>query len=212
MNKLVAFVRILSVLAVVALFAPFTRQGRAAQPDADASPEPLFLTVPTRTFTPEPTLPPSPTVPSPTATRTPAVTPTLPAPSPSTSTPTAPTPTPAIVANEDTSVYSGPGADYSVIGLLKAGESAIVVGRNADSTWWQIRFQADRAWVSAAAVTASLGAYSVPVVSAPPLGTAGATPVTLPRAGGASALWNWVLLLIAGSALLVMSWRRRRAR
>jgi len=212
MNKLVRLVRILSVLTVVVLFAPFTRQGRAAWPAADASPEPLYQTVPTRTFTPEPTLPPSPTVPSPTATRAPTVTPTLPVPSPSTSTPTTPTPTPVIVADEDTSVYSGPGTDYAVIGLLKAGDSAIVVGRNVDSSWWQIRFQADRAWVSAAAVTASLGAHSVPVVSAPPLGTAGATPLTLPRAGGVSLLWSWVLLLMAGSTLLVMGWHKRRAR
>jgi uncharacterized protein YgiM (DUF1202 family) len=41
-------------------------------------------------------------------------------------------------ASSQINVRSGPGTDYPVVGQLEPGESAAVIGRNGDSSWWQI--------------------------------------------------------------------------
>ena len=90
-----------------------------------------------------------------------------PAPPPPTSAPVE-SPEPALATvGADTNVYTGPGPDYAVVGSLKAGDTASVVGRNADSSWWQIEFQGNTAWVPDAAVTANAAAYNAPVATAP---------------------------------------------
>jgi uncharacterized protein YraI len=50
-------------------------------------------------------------------------------------------------------VRSGPGTQYAVLRLVRRGDSFPVLGRNADSTWYQITVNAvanTKGWVSAA--------------------------------------------------------------
>lgn len=67
-------------------------------------------------------------------------------------------------------VRRGPGTNYDVVGVMLLGQEAEIVGRNADATWWQIKFPGVKegtGWTSAAFVTAeNIG--NVPVVVAPP--------------------------------------------
>ncbi|MCK6629742.1 MAG: PKD domain-containing protein [Anaerolineae bacterium] len=73
----------------------------------------------------------------------------------------------------DLNVRGGPGTNYPVLGLLKAGQTAEITGRSADGGWWQIRFSGvagERGWLSAPYVTAQ-NADNVPTVQAPPVPT-----------------------------------------
>lgn len=85
---------------------------------------------------------------------------------------------PNVIALSNVSVRSGPDAVYPVIGLLPAGGSADVVGRNDAGTWWLINgpnIQGDQGWVPDDQVTAR-NTGSVPVATPPPLPTPTATP------------------------------------
>jgi uncharacterized protein YraI len=87
-----------------------------------------------------------------------------------TATPTSQPGVPLVVTATDLNVRSGPGTNYSVLGLLKAGQSAEITGVSPDRQWWQIRFggAADgRGWLAARYVTAQNTA-NVPVVQPPP--------------------------------------------
>ncbi len=87
--------------------------------------------------------------------------------------PTAP-PTPeagdAMVTVETAvNVRMGPGTNYPKTGMLLAGQSATVTGRNADSSWWAIDFPTEPnnvGWVAADFVTAS-DVDNVPILEAP---------------------------------------------
>jgi uncharacterized protein YraI len=71
-------------------------------------------------------------------------------------------------------VRKGPGFEYDKIGTLDLGQSAPVIGKNADASWWQIRFPtaADGVgWVTAQLITVNGDANSLPVAAAPPLPT-----------------------------------------
>ncbi len=85
---------------------------------------------------------------------------------PATSTP--PPPEAQVTAKTDANVRNGPGLAYPVVGGLNNGESAPVVGRNADSSWWQISFEGGTAWIADIVVNANSEAYNAPVASAPP--------------------------------------------
>jgi len=135
--------------------------------------------------TPSPPPTPQPTAtsaPSPTATSTPAPTPT-PTPPP-TQTP-AQTPTPAlpqaVVREGPLNVRTGPGTVYPRIGQLEEGTEVEITGRNEDSTWWQITYEAGeegRGWVAAKYIQTS-GEITVGVVEAPPV-----PPTPAPRFSG----------------------------
>lgn len=43
----------------------------------------------------------------------------------------------------------GPGTQFGDIARLRAGQSAVLIGRNASNTWWQINFNGIIGWVSA---------------------------------------------------------------
>ena len=67
-------------------------------------------------------------------------------------------------------VRKGPGTNYDIVGVLTNGQQAEIIGRNADASWWQIKFPGAPqgvGWVSAAYVTAE-NIANVPVVQAPP--------------------------------------------
>ncbi len=97
---------------------------------------------------------------------TPVVVPTEPTAAPETPAVTPQPGTPTLAATTDLNIRAGPGIDYAVLGLLRAGQSAEVTGVSADRGWWQIRFTGaadERGWVSARYVsTENIG--SVPVV------------------------------------------------
>lgn len=93
-----------------------------------------------------------------------------------TSSPTpAPPPTavsqPGLQAVADVNVRGGPGTGYPVLGLLRAGDTAAVVGRSPDNGWWQILFPANTGatgWVAGNYVQTNAAAGTVPVVAGPP--------------------------------------------
>jgi uncharacterized protein YraI len=110
---------------------------------------------------------PAATSPAPEATSPPAdatAVPTQPAEPTATATPEQP----LVTADVNANVRGGPGLNYYVIGSLNEGQSAVVTGRNADSSWWQISYQGSAAWIANSVVTANAQAANVPVASAPP--------------------------------------------
>ncbi|MDH7487483.1 MAG: PA14 domain-containing protein, partial [Anaerolineae bacterium] len=87
----------------------------------------------------------------------------------------APTPTPqpptkpqARVTASVVRARTGPGTTYPIITHVYSGQTYDIVGRNQDSSWWQICCPAGRTlWVSASLVEASGPLANVPVVPAP---------------------------------------------
>ena len=75
-----------------------------------------------------------------------------------------------LTATANVNIRKGPGTNYDILGVLLLGQQAEITGRNADGTWWQIKFPAGSGgvgWVSAAYVSAeNIG--NVPIVAAPP--------------------------------------------
>ncbi|MFQ5578082.1 MAG: Ig-like domain-containing protein, partial [Anaerolineae bacterium] len=91
--------------------------------------------------------------------------------------PPPPTPTdtsgPAmLVAKTDLNVRAGPSTQFEVVGLLRGGQSAPIIGVNAAGTWWLIAFPGapkGQGWSSAnPEYSAAPDPNRVPVVSAPP--------------------------------------------
>ena len=56
-----------------------------------------------------------------------------------------------VTALKDVNIYLGPGTQFSIVGLVKTGETAQVLGVNADKRWWQVPCLADevKCWISA---------------------------------------------------------------
>ena len=121
---------------------------------------------------------------------------TAPPPVEPTSTPPEPTTTPPSVvqqpppeletalatATTDVNIRGGPGTDYPILGILRAGQNAEVTGLNPGGGWWQIKFAglaAGRGWVSAQFVIVQETA-NVPLVqpSAPPAAPPPPPPIT----------------------------------
>jgi uncharacterized protein YraI len=96
------------------------------------------------------------------------------APAPETSTPEAvdaaePAATecqPSVTANLNANVRSGPSTDDGAVGALMNGDSAAVLGRNEDSTWWYIDYEGSEAWIAASVVTSSCIPTDLTVVAA----------------------------------------------
>jgi uncharacterized protein YgiM (DUF1202 family) len=70
---------------------------------------------------------------------------------------------------------TGPGTNYDRIASFVQGTFIPLVGRNADSTWWVVLTGGSKCWISGTTghTTGPLG--SIPVVTAPPTPTPGAT-------------------------------------
>ncbi len=116
---------------------------------------------------------------------------------PATATPEAPTattepPTPTVsptpeqvsklTANTAVNVRSGPGANYSQIGRLQAGESFVITGKNPAGDWWQFDFNGRTGWVLGQLVRASGGERVQVAVNIPPPPTAAPRPTARPVA------------------------------
>jgi hypothetical protein len=81
---------------------------------------------------------------------------------------------PFLTADVNSNVRSGPGTVYDILGNLLQGQSADIVGRNLNSTWWVIAFApapGGQGWISDTIVTVFGDTSNVPVVVAPPTPT-----------------------------------------
>lgn len=88
---------------------------------------------------------------------------------------------PLVTAKNNVNLREGPGTNYAVVGSLKGGESLEVVGRNSDSSWWQVSGDKGLAWVSAGvvAITGTVDGVGIVTSNAVPV-TATTTPIPLP--------------------------------
>ena len=75
----------------------------------------------------------------------------------------------AVVAQDAGEVITraGPGIDFLVVGQLKVGEGAPVVGRTSQSDWWKLDLGGTTAWVYAAFVNIVGNPAGVPIVPTP---------------------------------------------
>jgi hypothetical protein len=93
-------------------------------------------------------------------------------------------------ANTPANVRNGPGVNYGIIGGLQTGEKVALTGRNADSTWFQIKMaDGSGGWVFARLLTLNSGlnpnSLAVIEVEPPAVASGGApAPVIAPAAGG----------------------------
>ena len=134
-------------------------------PSLGVPPTITSVVIPTATDTPQPaSASATPAAPTPSAT---AVVPTpLPA------TPTA-TVLPTAKTKSNTSLRSGPGTGYAILGSLAPGLAVKLTGRNTDKSWWQIEFPSSPdgyAWVPASSLDlgTATGAEALPIVNVPP--------------------------------------------
>ena len=134
-------------------------------PSLTVPPTITAVVIPTATVAPQPvSASATPAAPAPSATPMP--------PTPLPATPTA-TVLPTAKTKSNTSLRSGPGAGYAILGSLAPGLAVKLTGRNADKSWWQIEFPSSAegyAWVLASNLdlSAAAGADALPVVNVPP--------------------------------------------
>jgi hypothetical protein len=88
-------------------------------------------------------------------------------------TPTPPadeTPTATFTANAN--CRRGASTDHEIVTVLRAGQTAPIVGRNADSSWWLIQVPGSdiRCWVGGKFVTPRGNLNGIPFVESPLLG------------------------------------------
>lgn len=82
---------------------------------------------------------------------------------------TSPGEPPLVSAGEsNVNIRISPGTDYEIIGQLPAGQSLEIVGRNFDSSWWQVSTPNGLGWVATHVTTASNIDGTIPIAEAPP--------------------------------------------
>ena len=75
------------------------------------------------------------------------------------------------VAVDALNLRQGPGTGYTIVDVLRSGDSATVTGRDAAGTWYQVKLADGRTgWVNGSFVQLSGDATGVPVVQAPAVG------------------------------------------
>lgn len=105
-----------------------------------------------------------------------------------TAVPQTPTPTvpakPALTTKTDLNVRSGPGIQYDLLGLLPAGVTVEIIGREETRQWWQVRFSpaADGiGWVAAdPAFSTTANVDNVAIAQIPPTPTLVPTNTPIP--------------------------------
>ncbi len=73
---------------------------------------------------------------------------------------------PLATAMVDANVFASPGFDYDIVGVLKQGQSARILGQSPDGLWWNIAFPnlpSGQGWVAATAVTTQ-NSENVPII------------------------------------------------
>ncbi|MCB0193976.1 MAG: PKD domain-containing protein [Anaerolineae bacterium] len=86
-----------------------------------------------------------------------------------------------LTSSANLNVRQGPGANYTIIGLLLPGQTANIMAVSPDRGWWQIEFPAtdSAGWVSTRYVTVK-HADNVPIAYVPPLSVAAKPTATHP--------------------------------
>jgi len=101
-------------------------------------------------------------------------------------------------------VRSGPGTGYDSLGLLNAGQTVLVISKDAQSTWYQILYSSapqGRAWVIAQYVQLAAGVV-VPVDSTPtPAGPTGRVTLRINVRSGPGMTFNSLGTLEAGATV-----------
>ena len=80
------------------------------------------------------------------------------------------TPVPlTVTATQNVNVRSGPGTNFSVVGKLQQGESALLKGKSENGEWWQVAYpsEQERGWVASQFATVSDSTISVAVIQIP---------------------------------------------
>jgi hypothetical protein len=79
---------------------------------------------------------------------------------------------------ENLNIRAGPGVNFPIIGAMKMGDKATIIGRNAASNWWYVQFKEARGWSTADTTYSRVvgDTSKVPLVASPP------TPVPAPSA------------------------------
>jgi uncharacterized protein YraI len=144
-------------------------KGRNDKGEVVVASDALIVTViaPTPTPAPVPTQAPQPTA-APAATAAPTQ---MPQP---TAAPVSQDPMAGVKEGDYVNVREGPALTYNRVGQLNAGQAAPVIGRNADSTWWQIRFpgaDAGVGWVLGTLIEVTGNTSGLGVAEAPPMPT-----------------------------------------
>jgi len=181
---ILSFVVCAIYLQIMNLFWQQLNQPSTAVAISTSKPLPTFTTQPTNlanqpTATPITVVEQSTNTPS--ATETPSVTPTLepsatPTPLPATATATPSAIIPQAAAENTVNLRGGPGTNYPVVGSLAAGNTTMVIGRNAEGTWWLVQGETgNKPWIAGSVVTIS-NAEHVPIVQAPPTPVPTVTP------------------------------------
>jgi uncharacterized protein YraI len=98
----------------------------------------------------------------------------------------------ATVATAAINVRGGPGTNYPVLNTLSLGATCPIIGRNAASTWWNIRCTNGlTGWVSGPLVVVTGSTANVPVVNVnPPPAPPTPTPTTVPVPPVTSSAWR----------------------
>lgn len=74
----------------------------------------------------------------------------------------------ALVATGALNVRSGPGVNYSVVTVVSQGQTVILLGRNANSSWAKIRLGNNtEGWVNASLLTPNVAISSLPLADSP---------------------------------------------
>lgn len=89
---------------------------------------------------------------------------------------------PQATAIKDSNCRFGPGQVYEVTGYLLSEQTAPIVGRRSDSTWWVIQTESGvKCWIWDELVEVSGDTSSVPIVEAPPTPTPSPVPLSAPQ-------------------------------
>ena len=76
--------------------------------------------------------------------------------------------TPRVTASNSTvNLRAGPGTNYQAVGSLPLGQSLNIIGRNANSSWWQVATTDGPRWIAASVTTATNTGDNIPVVQGP---------------------------------------------
>ena len=75
--------------------------------------------------------------------------------------------TPTVTADQDANCRLGPGQAYAATSNLLTGQTAAIVGRNTDSSWWVIQVPDGTCWIWDGTVTVSGDTSGVPVITPP---------------------------------------------
>lgn len=91
----------------------------------------------------------------------------------------------ASIGNSAVNLRGGPGTSYPIVGKAAANQGYQIVGRNRDSSWWQICcVNGQKAWVAASVANALGPTADVPVPenipTPPPVPTAAPRPTAIP--------------------------------